>query len=393
MREIYSNVTIVGGGLIGLATAYALSKLGLTVVVLEKKLLSNQKYKKNDIRTVAISEGTKDFLNKLSIWEKLEKHAEPIKKIKVVDRKLTNQLNFDNLRRKSNLGYIVKNQSILNIFYKEIFRKKNIKIFDNIKIKRFETFNKNSIILTEKNVFKSDLIIAADGKKSLIKNLTKQTYFEKNYNKTALVANITHSEDHKNIAYEFFLKNGPLAILPMQKENKSYVSSIVWTNENKFLKSLLYSDNKNLITVLNQKTQGTIGNITEILSKQTFPLSAHLNTSFFNNNLIFIGDSAHSFHPIAGQGWNLGMKDIESLFNIVKKYQYLGIDIGTKIFCKEYHESTFYRAFRLYQVTDKLDKTFRKNNIVFNFLRSSGINLLQRNPKIKNMISDFAMGL
>ena len=122
-------------------------------------------------------------------------------------------------------------------------------------------------------------------------------------------------------------------------------------------------------------------------------MSANINTTFYENRTIYIGDAAHSFHPIAGQGWNLGMKDVESLNELVKRYKSLGIDVGNKFFCKEYHNNTYYAAYILYQVTDKLDNIFQLQNPLFSLGRSMGIDIVQKNKKIKNIISDFAMGI
>ena len=96
-----------------------------------------------------------------------------------------------------------------------------------------------------------------------------------------------------------------------------------------------------------QKIQGSVGEIKKIITKQTFPLKAHLNSKFFENRTFILGDSAHSFHPIAGQGWNLGMQDLESYIYLVKKYNSLGLELGDEIFCKEFQKNNFFKAYRL----------------------------------------------
>ena len=393
MKEFNTNINIIGGGLIGTATAISLSKLGFKITILEKNPLYN--FKKNilDQRTVAISEGTKNFLEEIGMWYAIKPFSQKIKSIKVIDRKLTNNLEFDNERRKSSLGYIVKNNHLLSILYKKLREQKNVKILNNIKIINFDFYDDN--IITETNCLKitSNLNIAADGKNSFVKKIFRTPHYYKDYKTTALVTTFTHSKDHKGIAYEFFYKNGPLAILPMQKHNKDFTSSIVWTNKNEYLRSLLSMENEKFKTILNLETQNSLGKIKKVLSKQLFPLSAHLNTRFFENRTIYIGDAAHSFHPIAGQGWNLGMNDVKNLFYLIKKYQFLGIEPGDKIFCKEYNKENYFNAYRLYQITDKLDSIFRIQNPIFNFARLSGINFIQKNKNIKNIISDFAMGV
>ncbi len=392
MKEIQSNINIIGGGLIGAATAYSLSKLGNSVVILEQKPKFNHK-KILDKRTTAISEGTKKFLQNINIWNKISDYAEPIKKIQIIDRNQSNKIYFDNQRRNSNLGYIVKNEFILNALYKKLQKQRNVKIFNNVSLK--DIFYESGRVVTKQNNFtvNTNLLLASDGKNSSIRKMLKTPIYSKDYKKKAIVINFYHSKSHQNTAYEFFFKNGPLAILPMQKNMNSFQSSIVWTNTNEFINSLISLDDDKIKSIINEKIKGSIGEIKKIITKQTFPLSAHLNSKFFENRIIYIGDSAHSFHPIAGQGWNLGMQDVESLYNLVKKYNSLGIELGDEIFCKEFQKNNFFKAYRLYQITDKVDSVFKLDNKIFNHARFSAINLIEKSKKLKNQISDFAMGV
>ena len=392
MKEIKSNINIIGGGLIGAATAYSLSKLGKSIVVLEKKAKFDHK-KILDKRTTAISEGTKKFLEEINIWKEVSYYAEPIKKIQIVDRNQSNKIYFDNQRRKSNLGYIVKNELILHCLYKKLQKQKNVKIFNNVSVS--DIFYEENRVVTNQNDFlvNSNLLLASDGKNSSIRKIFKTPVFSKDYKKKAIVINFYHSESHHNTAYEFFFKHGPLAILPMQKNKNEFQSSIVWTNTNEFINSLLSLEDNKIISILNEKIKGSVGKIKKIISKQTFPLKAHLNSKFFEKRIIYLGDSAHSFHPIAGQGWNLGMQDVESLYNLVKKYNSLGLELGDEIFCKEFQKDNFFKAYRLYQITDKVDGIFKFENTIFNHARFSAINLIEGSKKLKNKISDFAMGI
>ena len=392
MKEIQSNINIVGGGLIGAAIAYSLSKLGNSVVVLEKNAKYNHK-KILDKRTTAISEGTKNFLEEINIWKEIDNYAEPIKKIQIIDRNHSNKIYFDNQRRKSNLGYIVKNEFILDVLYKKLQKQKNLKIFNNVSIN--DIFYQGNRIISKQNNFliNSSLLIASDGKNSSVRKIFKTPVFNKDYNKKAIVINFYHSKNHQNIAYEFFFKNGPLAILPMQKNKNKFQSSIVWTNTNEFIDSLLSLEDNKIISILNEKIKGSVGEIKKIITKQTFPLRAHLNSKFFEKKIIYLGDSAHSFHPIAGQGWNLGIQDVENLYNLVKKYNSLGLELGDEIFCKAFQKDNYFKAYRLYQITDKVDSIFKSNNTLLNLARSSTINFLGKSKNLKNKISDFAMGV
>ena len=271
---------------------------------------------------------------------------------------------------------------------------KNFKIIiDDNKINQLEIENSFIVSSSANRKIYSDLIVAADGKNSSIKNILKISSYKKNYNKNALVLCFEHTNSHNNTAYEYFYDSGPLAILPMKKENKKFCSSIVWTLNKKYSSALMDIPNERLIEILNKKVENNLGRIKKIKSKKIFPLSAHLNSKFYSNKVIFVGDSAHSVHPIAGQGWNLGMRDVKAIDFLSKKYKVLGIELGTNEFCKEYHDNCFYDAYRLYQITDKFDTIFKSNNLFVSTLRSEGFKFISKRNNLKNFITDFAMGV
>ena len=207
-----------------------------------------------------------------------------------------------------------------------------------------------------------------------------------------MVINFTHTKNHNNKAYEFFYKNGPLAILPMKKTSSKFQSSIIWSNNPRYLKALFLTQDENLKKILNKKSKYVLGNINKILSKQIFPLSAHINSRFYENKIIYLGDSAHSFHPIAGQGWNLGLRDLKKLYYLSKKTKENGLLLGSKDFCKNYNQNCYYDSFRLFHITDKFNSLFKLDNFVFTSFRSLGFAIIQKNKKLKKIITNFAMG-
>ena len=396
MKQIDCDVLIVGTGLTGIVCAYALSLLGLNIVIVDQKKTSLKNILKNkpnnqDTRTTAIAEGSKEFLEKINLWKELSKFAEPIKMIKVIDRSPNNLIDFTNSVKNKNLGYIIKNNKFSSTIIRKLIRKKNVKIFDDSKLLEIDYLSEKIIGRFYKYNIVAKLMVAADGKNSSTRLIKNTKFYKKKYNENALVINFEHSENHNNCAYEFFFKNGPLAILPMQKI-KNYESSLIWSNNKDFLKSIVSIDENILINILEEKISQSIGNIIKIKSKQIFPLSSHINYKFYEKKLIYLGDSAHSVHPIAGQGWNLGLRDVRKLFNLTKTYNEMGIDIASLEYCKKYHEECFYDAYRLFQITDKLNSLFMSDNTVLSSVRSLGFNFIQNRTKLKKQISNFAMG-
>ena len=205
--------------------------------------------------------------------------------------------------------------------------------------------------------------------------------------------NLFHDMDHKKTAYELFFKTGPLAILPMKSnDTRKFCSSIIWSDNSEYLNSLQNVNNNLLKSIIEEKIQYYVGNVLEIIDKKMFSLSAHINSSFYDKRLVYIGDAAHSIHPIAGQGWNVGVRDIENLLNSIRLGMNLGLDIGSEFICKNYNDNSFNDAFLLYQITDKLNIIFMMENILIKNIRKSGFSFIDNNNKVNNFISSFAMG-
>ena len=237
--------------------------------------------------------------------------------------------------------------------------------------------------------------MAADGKNSTVRQILGTNIFKKNYNEKALVINFLHEKSHNNIAYEFFLKTGPFAVLPMQKLINKHQSALIWSNKPEVVDVINSAklDSKFIKEILNEKLYTYLGSVIKINSIQSFPLSAHINERFYDNKTIYLGDAAHSIHPIAGQGWNLGIRDVKSLIELLSNYKKTKHEIGSKSFCKKYHNVCYYDAYRLFEITDKLDWVFKKNKINYKIIKNIGFKIINNNRILKEKIVEFAMGV
>ena len=393
MKELKSDILIVGAGLTGLMTAYALSDLKVNIIIIDKLNFLSEKNNNFDMRTTAIAEGSKEFFKEIKIWPKLKKFSEPIKDIKVIDRTIDRTLDFFNQKKTKNLGYIVRNCRIKTTILKLIKKNKNIKLLNSFNLKRI--FYKDNSILCDFDKIKvqSKLLIAADGKNSRVRNLLKTPIYKKKYNQKALVINLHHTKNHNSAAFELFFDSGPLAILPVKKIKKNfYSSSVIWSHNKDYINSLYSSEKELLSAILEEKINKYVGKINEIVSVQSFNLSAHLNNTFYENRVMYVGDAAHSIHPIAGQGWNVGVRDIKKCLEIIKQNMKLGLDIGSLNVCEQYHNQRFYDSYSLFQITDKLNAVFLNDSLFINKLRKRGFKLINNKNFIKNFITNFAMG-
>ena len=390
MKEIDADIIIVGSGLVGLVAAHGLSALNYNVVIIDKKNLFDQNESYKDTRTVAVSEGSKRFLESLSLWNNLEPYCEPIKTIKVFNRLPKNTISFNNQVKKNNLGYVIENKIFSQILSKKLQKFSNVKMLFGYDLKNIELKEEYAEAILKKIKIKSKLIIAADGKNSDIKKLAGNKTYKKTYSENALVTNFDHKKNLNSTAYEIFYNTGPLAILPMRSSNNYYKSTVIWSNKPNLLKKLKNSNDKFFLSYVEETIGSIVGEITKINSRQIFPLSAHINDSFINKRLIYIGDSAHSIHPIAGQGWNLGVNDVKNLYKVCKK---LNVEMGSSLFCKNYNDLSYNKAFQLFQITDRLNSHFKKNSDLLRFFSNIGFKLVENKKIIKNELANYAMGI
>ena len=393
MKEIKTDILIVGGGMTGLLTACALSSLNLKILLVDSRSFLKKEKLITDYRTTAIAEGSKYFLEKLDLWKNIKKYAENIKNIKVLDRVGSNKIDFTNQRSFGSLGYVVKNYEIKKNLINFIKKKKNITLKANIQLKNIESLEEHVIASDDNYRIFAKLIVSADGKNSFIRKKMNTPQYTKNYKHSALVVNFSHEKNHNNTAHEIFFKSGPLAILPMQSsQQKSFNTSLIWSNTKEFANNLANSSYSIQKEVISEKVKPFTGKILKLFDSNVFDLSAQINSRFYENRIVYVGDSAHSLHPIAGQGWNLGIRDIQNLLKSLEKSCGLGLDCGSNIICKDYHDLAYYDAYSLYQVTDKLNSIFLNENKAAKILRSIGLSFIDKNIALKNKITNFAMG-
>ena len=344
-----------------------------TVIIKKKKKLDN--------RTTAISESNYQYIksnlnlnNKNFFW--------PCKKINLFfedKKKITNFLNFE--EKNKNLMYIFQNKDLKKKLDKIISETNKIKIIKK-KIKKIN--NEEGILKCGKKSVFYDLIILSIGSKSnLYSAIEKGRSIKKNYNEVALTAIIKHNTKIQN-ASQYFLKEGPLAILPFQ--NKAF--STVWSVSNEFL----YNNKKKIKKILKEKIKLLIKvkNVTNITNIQSYPINLNLKTKYFKKNILILGDGLHTVHPMAGQGFNLVIRDIKKLKELMSKTLNLGLLIKNSFILKDFYNSRKPEN-NLFGLGINLTNIFFKDNKYFAPLKKrilNNINKFSFIKKISQTISD-----
>ena len=362
------KICIVGGGLTGLLSAIILDHKEVDIDL----IVNNKKKNIQDLRSTAISEENFIFLRS-SIKNLNTNQFNSVKKINLYyegNKKIKNFLNFEG---KKNLMFFFKNEKF-KLHLLKLIKKTRVNIL-NKEVKNVDIF-KNKII-TNSSSKNYDLIILCLGSKSdLYQKILGNREINKNYNEQSITGNVKHNMGNLP-AKQFFLKEGPLAILPFKKNN----FSIVWSLENKY-----YSKYKNNISLFVKNKLNDLFKFKKItLSKiQSYPLSLSIKSNYFNKNILILGDGLHVIHPIAGQGFNLILRDIRKIDELIKYNIRLGLPIKNSGILKAFTYSRKPENVLLGIGIDST-RTFFKENKYFNKFKENILENFSRSETLKNI--------
>ena len=389
-KKISFDCIVIGGGLSGLTTTLALSKIGLSVAIIDKTSLKMAKKNEGDQRTTAVSASGKKVFEALDVWDSLKKGAEPILDIVVSEKGKKGHLNFDHQTVGTEpMGHILNNMELKNSLISSIRSQKNIQLFPFKSLNNFfpET-GAATIHLNDGSSYEAALLVAADGRNSDGRRIAKIKSTNIDYNQSSIVFTVGHEKPHRGTAYEQFTTGGPIASLPM-RGNKS---SVVWSEDTEVVGSLMQLDDKDFVAAASYRLNDCLGKMTIIGQRKVFPLKLNYADTIIANRFAMVGDAAHGLHPIAGQGFNLGLRDIANLTEEISNARRLGLDIGSFETLRSYQAARRFDNFSLVAATHGLNRLFTDNNKIVRFIRSSGLDAINTMNPIKNLFMRLAMG-
>lgn len=380
-------IIIIGAGLVGSVLAIRLSQLGINVKLLEKN--SYEKPSKKDGRTIAVTLGSKRFLEECGLWQNLEPTAQRINEIRVFEEGSAWTLDYDYKDLGPDpMGYIIEFDNLLEAIHKKVTTTKEIEILDNCTL---ESISPGQVHTKQYGVIKGQLVVGADGRHSWVRSQVNIKSFTKEYGHKALVAHFIHEKPHRATAWEIFQSSGPFAMLPMRDTSQGQAQSgIVWCG----------SKDAPWETLPTHKLEAQLeevfpfyGKVTLNSPRWTFPIVALTVDKVTAPRTVLVGDAAHALHPIAGQGVNLGWRDVEHLTVVIKEAQEVGGDIGAFHVLNDYAKRRKFDHKSLYFFTDSLTRLYGVDNEFVSFLRQTGLTVVQRIPPLKKFFMRKAMGI
>lgn len=400
--QIY-DVVIVGAGLMGLSLAGVLTEYDLKVALVERFDVNAMKEPSFDGRTTAISLGSKRVLQAANLWDILEKDSCPIDEIRVADGNSPFYLHFDHTEIGTDpFGWIIENRLMRVHLVNAMKDKENLTWFspDEAIGADFDgQAGYATLKLKQAGDIKASLIIGADGMKSPLREMAGIESKGWDYKQSALVFCVDHELDHEKVAVEHFLPEGPFAILPMFDDEAAYYrSSVVWTVHNDgtdFDKAQYYMEmgDEEFNDVVQSHFGDQLGKVKVIGKRFSYPLNLNHAKAYTGTRLALMGEAAHRMHPIAGQGLNLGMRDVALLAEMLVESKSLGLDMGRALMLSKYESKRRLDNKSMMVATDVLNKFFSNDIGPVKRLRQMGLGLIEKTPFAKRFFMKQAMGL
>ncbi len=389
MQQVYlrSDMVILGAGIIGMVTAIALSNRGIKTTIIEKRTRDELVLSKDE-RNIAITKTTEKWLRLNNIWDDLVQFSAKVNDIYVIDDEDESSMIHLHQSNKSSqeLGHMILNHDLIRVIFNKIEEDANITLILNSNYTDIEAKDThNFVYLDNSKTIQASWVLACDGKFSKVKKKYCRYQVQKNYHQSALVFQLKHQKSHEGTAVEHFTNSGVFAILPTKDQ---FISSVVWI-ENTEIAQLLNSMSAVEFThYALQKFGLFLGQLTLNSQIISYPLTAELVENYFYKKIIFLGDSAHSIHPLAGQGLNQGIKDVIDLVELISGKYFVGCDL-LESDLKIYQQRRALDNFIMFTACDFIEKIFQNKISASSVLRKMAMKLVNKSSWIKDKILNF----
>lgn len=389
-KTIKSDLLISGAGVVGMTLAYALAEQGLMVAIVDSLDVSNSLNDEFDGRSYAISYAPYTMLKTIGLWDKIGVHAQPINEIHVTDGASPIFLHFDQEELGDGpLGQMVEVRHIRAGLFNAIEGHKNITLLTPDKISNTEKYPGHVFVEFESGKqMEVSLVVGAEGRGSSLRQQNDIKIRVWDYNQTGIVTTVEHERAHQGIAHEKFFPEGPFAILPLQ-DNRS---SIVWCEPPERAKTIMSLPERSFNAELSKKFGAFLGDVNSLGQRWSYPLTMQLADDYTAERFCLIGDAAHGIHPIAGQGFNLGLRDIAALSEVLVDAHRLGGDIGSELVLERYVHWRRTDNNILALGMDGLTRLFSNDNPVITLARRAGIAAVEEMPAVKTFFMRHARG-
>jgi 2-octaprenyl-6-methoxyphenol hydroxylase len=387
------DVIISGGGMVGSLLACALSGHGLRVAVIESVRRETREEAGYDERAIALAWGTRCIFAGLGLWKQLESEATAIHSIHVSDRGRPGMVRMD---RESEglpaIGYVVPARVIASVLDAAVAQLEDVDIYSPALLdSATHTDEQVDVVVRQGDStvqLQAALLVGADGADSLLRKQAGIGSRETDYRQTAIVTNVTPQLAHEHIAYERFTPNGPIALLPMSEQRCGVVLTVASDQAD----AVMALDDQAFLDELQARFGQRLGRLQRVGMRQAWPLRLVSATAFVAERLVLVGNAVHTLHPVAGQGFNLGARDVAALAEVLVDARRAGIDPGEAGVLSRYGDWRHRDHRNVTLFTDGLARMFAVPSPALAMVRSAGMLVLDMLPPARRMLTRLTMG-
>ncbi|MBN8966056.1 MAG: ubiquinone biosynthesis hydroxylase [Rhizobiales bacterium] len=397
--QVKADVVIGGGGFAGLALAIALRQaLGesFTVVVADPAFAKARAghARAGDMRASAIAAAARRLFETIGAWSAVEEQAQPILDMVITDSKLQDAMRPVYLTFAGEVApgepfaHMIENAALVDALLAQaeadgvVLRAEAIKGFQ-------QRAGRVDVAFSDGASVAARLLVAADGARSAIREACGISCVRWEYGQAGIVTTVAHERDHEGRAEEHFLPAGPFAILPL----KGLRSSIVWTEEKSEAARIVALPDREFHDELERRFGLKLGEIEAVGPRRAYPLGLAVARSFVGERVALVGDAAHVIHPIAGQGLNLGLRDVAALAEVIVDAARLGLDVGAPNVLEHYQRWRRFDTVAMGAATDGLNRLFSNRSDALRIVRDVGLGLVDRAPRLKDFFIREAAGI
>ncbi len=395
-----ADIVLVGGGLAGLSFALAAGQAGLSVLVLDAATPATSLASGFDGRVSALGRASTRLMGGLGVWPLLVRDAQPILDIMVSDGRVESgpsplTLHFDHLDGDAAgsgqpLGHILENRHIRSALYTALADyAATVTVRTPVRVlSALPDAYGVTVQLADGGSLRGRLCVAADGRQSVVRLAAGIKSVAWSYGQSGIVATVHHARPHGGLAHEYFLPGGPFAILPMTGAR----SSLVWTEPTARAQALMALGQADFDTELRRRFGGQWGEINSEGPRWIYPLSFHHARDYISDRLVLVGDAAHTIHPIAGQGLNLGLRDVAALAEVLVDAHRLGLDIGAATVLERYQAWRRFDNVSLSIAMDMFNRLFSNDAPLLRLARDIGLGVVGQIGPLRRLAMRHAAG-
>jgi 2-octaprenyl-6-methoxyphenol hydroxylase len=398
------DVAIVGAGPVGGTLACLLAGRGVRVAAIDRAALPPLEHPDVDGRAYAIAAGSKRVMEDAGLWRALPIAPGPIAEIRVTDGKVGRPasklfLHFDSREAGEDLagevfGWMIEARSLRMAINRALDAAENLHVFAPVEAQLRRTDEHAEISIEGGPTLRAALVVAAEGRQSPLRQQAGIRVTRLPYHQTGMVGMIAHEKPHNGSALEHFLPAGPFAQLPMAGlPDEPNVSAFVWTERDAAAARMMALPEEAFGRELRRRMSDHLGAVRILGRRWSYPLSLIHAERYYDTRLALAGDAAHGMHPIAGQGLNVGFRDVAALGRLIPAALAAGEDIGGQALLRRYQAERRPDTLAMLMATDVLDRLFSNDNPALRLARDVGIAAVHRMPTLKRMFMRQAMGV